>query len=71
MVLDGICKSDIIAGNWVSLLQFSGFLPELLLCARTDGHPFGMTDALHRPKMSISSYLPKDMWSTKQLFYRK
>lgn len=50
MVLDGICKSDIIAGNWVSLLQFSGFLPELLLCARTDGHPFGMTDALHRPK---------------------
>lgn len=60
-----ICK----VGIWVSLLCLCGFLLELLLRARSDEHPYGMTDALHRPKLIFHHTSQKIMCSLLSSFF--
>lgn len=68
-VLDGIHSSNIIAGNLGSSASFCGFLPVLLLRAATNGHPYGMVDALHRPKLIFHHTSQKIMCSLLSSFF--
>lgn len=56
-------------GIWVFCFASVVFLLELLLCARTNGHPYGMMDALNRPKWKFHHTSQKIMWSLLSSFF--